>query len=225
VPAFLDEVLRPFYSTGAPTSLDSYAFGQIFWAPAYYPHQQLQLWRPLEVDQKLHTAKNFQITTAPGDAFRRALPYTFPPLKSNEEFLALKAKRRPVVLLQPPDPSLRTVGKSTGDMKIVRHLCVVAPIFSIVDEVGYSKVPEEFRNRVRQLEYLQFTFLPTGGPLSLDSILRLDELQSVAINNLERTDFCLSNEVNAIFRSQVGFFMSGIGGEDFLGYRELLKAD
>jgi hypothetical protein len=225
VPAFLDEVIKPFYSTGAPTSLESYALGQIFWAPAYYPHQQLQLWRPLEVDQKLHTAKNFQITTAPADAFKRALPYTSPPLKNNEEFIALKAKRRPVVLLLPPDPSLLTVGKSTGDIKIVRHLCVIAPVFSIVDAVGYSKVPEEFRNRVRRLEYPQFPFLPAGGPLSLDSILRLDELQSVAINNLERTDSCLSDELKAIFRSQVGFFMSGIGGEDFLGYRELLKAE
>ena len=225
MPAFLDEVIKPFYSTGAPTALSSYAFGQIFWAPAYYPHQQLQLWRPLEVDQKLHTAKNFQITPAPADAFKRSLPYTFPPLMNNEEFIALKAKIRPVVLLQPPDPSLHTVGKSTGDMKIVRHLCVVAPIFSIVDAVGYSKVPEEFRNRVRCLDYLQFMFLPAGGPLTLDSVLRLDELQSVAINNLEHTDFCLSEEVKAIFRSQVGFFLSGSGGEEFLGYRDLLKAE
>lgn len=114
MPAFLDEVIKPFYSTGAPTSLESYALGQIFWAPAYYPHQQLQLWRPLEVDQKLHTAKNFQITTAPTDAFKRALPYTFPPLKTNEEFLALKAKRRPWAERSPFDHFSSSAHASCG---------------------------------------------------------------------------------------------------------------
>ena len=193
--------------------------------PAYYPHQQLQLWRPSEVDQRLHIAKNFNIQSAVVDAFNRPLPYSIPHLKTTEEFIALKAKKRPVVLIQPPDPGLKEVGKGTGGMKIERHLCLVAPIFSIVDDVGYRKVPDEFRNDVRQLEYPQFLFLPKGGALTLDSLLRLDEMQSVAINNLVHTPFCLAPEVSDILKSQAGFFVSGNGGEEYLGYRELLKND
>jgi hypothetical protein len=92
LPYFLDEVLAPFYCEGAPTSIQSWGFGQIFWTPAYYPHQQLQLWRPSEVDQRLHIAKNFNIQNGVADAFNRPLPYSVPHLKTTEEFIALKAK-------------------------------------------------------------------------------------------------------------------------------------
>jgi hypothetical protein len=217
----LDQVFAPFLVTGVPTALEQFGFGQIFWTPAYYPHQQLEIWRPAVVDQKLHWAKNFNIQTGLIDAFNRQLAYFDPHLKHNEGFIALRAKRRPVMLVRPPDAELLKVGKTSGGLKLVRRLCVVAPLFSIVDDIGDAKVPAEFRDRVRQLEYPQFVLFPNGGPIQRDSILRLDELQSVAINNLEHTGFRLAADIEAVLRSQAAFFLTGTGGDEFVGYREL----
>jgi hypothetical protein len=62
-----------------------------------------------------------------------------------------------------------------------------------------------------------------GSPMPL--LLRLDEMQSVAINNLAHTPFSLVPEVSGILKSQAAFFVSGNRGEEYLGYRELLKQD
>jgi hypothetical protein len=222
---FLDEAFSPFITPNAPTNQKDFAFGQIFKAPMYYLHQRLEIWRPEEIDQKQHRAKNFNITTSLADAFKRSLPYSYPPLATNEEFIALKAKRRPVILLQPPDPVLQEVKAVSNGMKLVRHLCIVAPAFSLENAVGDRKVPPEFIARVRQLEYPQFQFLPKGGPITVDSLVRLDEAQSVAIQHLEHTGYSLSDDALAVFRSQVSFFMGVADGGDFAGWRNLLAED
>jgi hypothetical protein len=61
-----------------------------------------------------------------------------------------------------------------------------------------------------------------AGPLQRDSIMRFDELQSVAINQLEHTGFSLATEVLDVVRAQAAFFLTGTGGDNFLGYRSLL---
>ncbi len=220
--AFLDEVFDPFYSA-ASADLADYAFGQFFRAPAYYPHQKLDIWRPKNVDVRLGIASDFNVTTAGQDAFRRSLPYSSPPLKTNEEFIAIKAKPRPVILIQPPDPSLLEVKKVGYAGKVVRHLCPVAVVYSAEDDAGNSKFDLEFIERIRRLEYRQFLFLPKGGPLTVDSIARLDELQSIAINQLEATKFSLSREVCDVLRSQVSYFFTGLSGQEFAGWADLLK--
>ena len=220
--AFLDEVFDPFY-TAASVNVADYAFGQFFRAPAYYPHQKLDIWRPKNVDVKLGIASDFNITTGVADAFRRSLPLSSPPLKTDEEFIALKAKPRPVILIQPPDPALLAIKKAGYSGKVVRHLCPVVLVYSAEDDAGNSKFDPEFIERVRRLEYRQFLFLPKGGPLSLDSIARLDEVQSIAENQLEATKFALAKEVCDILRSQASYFFTGLSGKEFGGWASLLK--
>lgn len=74
---------------------------------------------------KLGIASDFNIAARAKDAFRRSLPYSSPPLKTDQEFIALKAKPRPVILIQPPDPSLLAVKKGNYGGKVVRHPCPV----------------------------------------------------------------------------------------------------
>lgn len=223
--AYIDELIVPFIVEGGPTNQTDFAIGQIFQAPVYYPHQRLELWRPYNVDQRLHIAKDFNITTAAKDAFARDLPYSVPPLGTNEEFIAIKAKIRPVLLIQPPDPTLKDAPKVSMGIKLERHLCVVAPIFGLENAEGYSRVSEEFLGRVRRLDYPQFCFLAKGGPLRMDSLVRLDELQSIAIQSLKPTRFKLSDEALCLFQSQLRFF-SGTGTrDDFEEYRDLLAEE
>ena len=220
MPAYLDEICNPFYSSVKSAETRNFKFGRIFWAHAYYPHQMLELWRPKDVNRKTQTAADFNPTRPPPDAFGRQLPYTFPHLTAHEEFIVMRAKRRPVLLIQLPNPTLADV-KNTS-MKLNRNLCVVAPIFSVADKVGDAKLPQEFVGRVRSLEFPEFLFLPGSGPLELDSLLRLDELQSVGTVNLTPTDFCLVEEVENVFRSQVSLYFTGLCGKDFLEYRDTL---
>jgi hypothetical protein len=221
VASFIDEIFDPFYETVSKKPAD-YSFGQIFRVPAYYPHQRLEVWRPKNLDAKLGIASDFNITTAT-DAFRRSLPYSVPPLKTNEEFVALKAKPRPVILIQPPDPALLQIKTSGYSGKVVRHLCPVALVYSAENEAGDSKFPPDFLDRVRRLEYRQFMFLPKAGPMLVDSIARLDEIQSVAENQLLATGFSLCDDVREILRSQVSFFFAGLSGADFAGWASLFK--
>jgi hypothetical protein len=218
----LDEVLDPFYAP-ASKAKENYSFGQVFRCPAYYPHQRLEIWRPRDFDPKLGIAKDFNIQTSGADCFSRSLPYTNPVLETNEEFIAIKAKPRPVVLLQPPDPSLLAIQKGIYPAKIVRHLCPVVLVYSAVNEVGDSKFPPAFIERVRRLEYRQFMFLPKGGPLTVDSLARLDEIQSVAESQLQPTEFAVSAEVCKVLKSQVSYFYSGLSGNEFAEWAALLR--
>jgi hypothetical protein len=128
-----------------------------------------------------------------------------------------------VILIQPPDPALLAVKKARYAGKVVRHLCPVLLVYSAEDDAGNSKFDPEFLERIRRLEYRQFLFLPKGGPLTVDSIARLDELQSVAENQLEPTKFALSKEICDILRSQVSYFFTGLSGKEFGDWASLLR--
>src|SRR5262245_10808843 len=102
---FIDEWFPDnFYKTLPLDHQRVFRFGQIFHTHAYYPHENLELWRPV-FDPKEPTktfASEFQIRSAGKDAFKRAIPLSAPKLETNEEFIVIRAKLRPVVLLQEP---------------------------------------------------------------------------------------------------------------------------
>ena len=66
-------------------------------------------------------------------------------------------------------------------------------------------------------------FLPKGGPITVDSLARLDEVQSVAESQLEPTEFALSADVCKVLKSQVSYFYSGLSGNEFVEWAALLK--
>ena len=66
-------------------------------------------------------------------------------------------------------------------------------------------------------------FLPKGGPITVDSLARLDEVQSVADGQLEPTEFALSADVCKVLMSQVSYFYSGLSGDEFAMWAALLK--
>jgi hypothetical protein len=222
LPTFFDELADPFYST-CSKAIESFQLGHIFLAPAYYPHQQLEIWRPEILDARLGTASNFKIISAGQNAFRRDAPYNSPALASNEEFIALKAKKRPVVLIKPPDPKLQAIKRGPHSGKIVRHLGPVALAYSAENESGFAKFPKSFVEDTRLLKYPQFFFLPKGGPIQRDSLLRFDELQSIAMNNLEPTEWSLSTDVVGVLSSQLSFFLTGQASEQYLEWRTELQ--
>ena len=227
---FIDEWFGPSFYKKLPLGYHAkQCFGQIFWTHAYYPHENLQLWRPV-VDPGEPTktsAFQFQIVSAGADAFNRNYPLHTPPLKSREEFLVIRAKRRPVVLVQSVPPI--TGGENRGYKgKFARPLCLVAQAYSIADKpTGQTKFVPGLVDRVRLMEFPQIMFLPAlPGALDGDGMLRLDQLQSVFVPHMEATQYCLSDEVQEILKCQLQYLITGEAlANDYTELRECLLED
>jgi hypothetical protein len=201
------------------------SFGQLFRTHAYYPHENLELWRPTldPAEQTKTMASQFHIEAAGKDAFRRGIPLASPKLETNEEFLVIRAKFRPVMLVM-PEPSPLGIDNKGYRGRVQRHLCLVGQIFGLFDtKTNRTEFNPSFVERVRKMEFPQLMFLPTRpGFLDVDSFLRLDELQSVFTPNLEPTQLALADEVASILSGQLQYVLTGTGPTPYTELRELL---
>jgi len=221
-----DSYCEPFYEKLGLDYRSTYAFGQIFWTHTYYPHENLEFWRPQfdPADKTRTTAKTFVIETAPTDPFRRSLPLAKPDLGIREEFLVIRAKRRPVVLLQPESYVLRGLNKGPGRIKLNRHLCTVALAFGLSNAKGDTRCDLGLLERIRILEFPQLMFLPKNpGVSDMDGLLKLDELQSVFTNNLEASQYRLADEAVEVLRWQLRLLLTGSTSSEYDELREFLK--
>jgi hypothetical protein len=112
----------------------NFTFGQLFWTHAYYPHENLELWRPVpNPDEPTKSiAQVFQLQSAGKDAFSRRFPLHVPPLETNEEFIVVRAKIRPVILLQ-PEGELPTADNKGYRGRFHRRRCLVGQVFGLSD--------------------------------------------------------------------------------------------
>jgi len=223
---FIDEWFGDDFYRKLPLGYHShFSCGQFFWTHAYYPHENLELWRPVpDPNEPTKTmASTFQIVPAGQDAFRRSIPLAIPKLETNEEFLVIRAKWRPVMLLQ-PEIALPEIDSRGYRGKVQRRRCLVAQAFGLADtKTRQAQFSASFVDRVRKMEFPQFMFLPKkAGLLEVDSLLRLDELQSVFTPHLQATQDCLGDEVVSILRGQIAFLIAGVGPNDYTELRELL---
>ena len=205
-----------------------FAFGQLFKTHAYYPHENLELWRPVsDPNEPTKTvATHFQKQAAGQDAFQRKIPLATPKLETNEEFVVVRAKRRPVVLVMPEAPPFGVDNKGYRG-RVQRHLCLVAQVFGLADVMtGAAEFSPSFTHRVRKMEFPELMFLPAcPGFLDIDSLLRLDELQSAFTPNLEPTKLALGDEVAEVLRGQLQYLFAKSGPTPYTDLRELLLND
>lgn len=226
---FIDEWFdKSFYRDLPATYRDSYLFGQLFWTHAYYPHENLELWRPVPSPSEptKTIAREFQLQAAGKDAFRRAYPLQTPKLETNEEFIAVRAKRRPVILMQAAS-SLDESDNKGFRGRLQRRRCLVAQVYGLSDVVT-ERV--EFNpvliDRVRKMEFPELMFLPKrSGFLEVDSMLRLDEMQSVFRPHLEPKPLALSGDLCEILRHQFQFLITRSAPNPYTELREVLLKD
>jgi hypothetical protein len=223
---FIDEWFDSGFYKDLPLGYhNTFTFGQFFWTHAYYPHENLQFWRPVpDLSEPTKTlASKFQIEPAGKDAFKRGIPLQAPKLETNEEFIVIRAKVRPVLLIQPekPIPPADNLGYRG---RVHRSRCTVAQVFGLADpRTGEAEFSPTFVNRVRKMEYPQLMFLPKkAGLFDVDSLLRLDELQSVFTPHLNPTKFALADDVSNILRDQIQFLLTGKGPNEYTLLREEL---
>ena len=223
MPIFLDDLVENFYEPVGDRFRETYERGQLFWTHIGYAREDLQLWRPSGLDVSQTSANHFMIEQAGADAFSRSLPLYMPRLEIREEFVVVRAKKRPVILVSPlpPDPGISPLRKGG---KIYRSLCVVAPVYSFVNrDTEQVKYPQSFIDQVRMLTYPEFLFLPkVSGVLRCDSYARLSEIQAVYQPHLEPCNLRLREAVRLILEGQMQFLISGSYGGEFQLCREQL---
>jgi hypothetical protein len=203
---FIEEYLTDYYED---YSGETYEFGNIYHTHSYYPHENLEFFRPVQFADKATAtqATHFNIqTTKP---FQQGHTLHDPPLRSDEEFLVIRAKIRPVVLIFPQVP-IEGIAKLPSGSPVWRKRCSVGQIFSLHHrETKELKQRQTFIDRIKELEFPHLCFLPAGGPLEVDSVLRLDECQYVFTPHLQRTGVRLGPDLTDLLRSQVISFLTG----------------
>lgn len=228
---FIDEVVTDaFYEQLPSAKVSTYSFGHIYKTHAYYSHENVEFWRPvIDPSEPTQTiARTFRIEGRGGNAFRHNHPLSAPKLLSNEEFIVVKAKIRPVVLLIPQHPIDGVI--TTGfPGKIWRKRCLVGQVFGVQDvNSGRVEFSADFISRVRKMEFPQLMFLPKHtGLFDVDSLLRFDECQSVFTPHLDPTGFAFTSEMMGIIRDQLLYLLTGKYDEDsdYALYRETIKGD
>lgn len=218
---FLDEFIENFYQKLGLDFRVNLRRGQLCKAPVLYSYENAEIWRPSKFDTSSTHATDFQVHARPGDAYKLTSTIHSPRLQPYEEFPVVRAKIRPVVLLAPDPPEIN-IHDLRGGGRINRHLCLIAPCYSVVDAMSKSKYPQAFIDRTRLLEFPQFMFLPVDACLEKDSLLRLDSIQHVFHNLLEATQWVLSDDVQKILFGQLTFLLSGIYNGEYKIARDML---
>ena len=220
-PEFFDEEISPFYSRVGNDYIKSFKRGQIFWTHIHYNEEDIKFWRPKDYDDTKTSASEFVISSSPGDVFNRNTPLYSPKLDIKEEFPVIRSKKRPVILIAPV-PERIAIGDIRSGGKVNLNLCIVAPLYSVVDHGGKAKYPTKFLDRVRKLEFPNIFFVPKkSGERIRDSICRLDRFQSCFHNQMHSLNLCLDDGVLKVFKGQIGFYLTERYGDDYKTYREL----
>jgi hypothetical protein len=200
---YLDEEIETYRKLGKVSSdVSTFEIGQIVWAIVPFCEEQSQYWRPTAVDQSKTIASTFNIVGGGGDLFRRQLPLHTPKLTTSEEFLVVRGKLRPVVLL---------AKCATPDAPKVwaRHHHLVVPRFTIVNkDTGQPKLDKAILDRARRLEFPQFLFSPGDPPLERDGLFRVDLVQPIPKTHFRQpTALALSNEALDVMRGQLSHLL------------------
>ena len=182
------------------------------------------MWRPVpnHPDRTETTASSFHIVSWAKDKFDH-LPLAVPKLEHNEEFLVVRAKIRPVVLIQPELPASPDLRRERR-MKLDRKRCLVAQVFSLNDpSSNEEKVSREVVDRIRRLEYPHLMFLPEkSGLLEVDSVLKLDECQSVFTPHLQPLQYALGKDLQDLLSWQLRFLFFNEVVQPYLDLEKLL---
>jgi hypothetical protein len=215
---FFDELVDSFYKKLGPGHTDpsNFCLGQVLFAAVPYSDEQKQYWRPVGYDKLTTTsATQFNIVGGGTDLFRRALPLHTPKLEVSEEFLVVRAKRRPVVLVA--RPGVGVLGR------LSKHHLVIPRYGAVKGSSDQPKLSEDVVNRVRSLEYPELFFSPAEAPtLSKDGFFATHLLQPIPLSRLEATPLCLGDQAVTVLTGQVLHHCFGTYEGGYADWREML---
>jgi hypothetical protein len=219
----LHELIKPFYVKLADTYRSQLVVGQICVTSVLYTYENRQIWRPLGLDNSGTSATFFNVEAEPGDAYRSNTLLHTPRLEAYEEFPVVRAKRRPVIVLIPKQDEIN-LKEHSGMIKVNKKLVTVAPCYSVVNELDECKTDKSFLERVSNLEFPHFMFLPRDVCITKDSLLRLDSIHHTFYPHLEPKQYALAPDVVKILQGQLERIFATANGDAYVEARNILLA-
>jgi hypothetical protein len=162
--------------------------GQFCWIPVIHLDPIPRILDVERADPQEHYATKFEIRNMTGDDFRKKtrLPIKSLSLRETEELVIHRAKKRPAIVICAEATvfdDVETLLLRMGRKHLQENNVIVAPLYSVESGEHEGGFPPIMTARIRALMYRQFFYCPKGNsPLTEDSILRLDRLQTVIAN-------------------------------------------
>lgn len=219
-----------FYS---PVNPPEFRPGQFCWivVPQIEPVPRI-----LDVERNTpeeHEKVNFLLRNAnKKDDFRRrdrTLPIKYLGLRSNEELLVQRAKKRPAVIVTSTVdtfPEIEKILRQRAKKHCQEDCIFLIPCYHVESEFDPSGFPMEMIPRIRCLVYRQFFYIPES-PKIKESVARFDRIQVVVardqISSIEPCDFKLPDDVLGVFLGAFVYCITGIEDEHLKAIRDLAK--
>ncbi|MHC1724972.1 MAG: hypothetical protein AB9866_02930 [Syntrophobacteraceae bacterium] len=162
----------------------------------------------------------------------RVLPVKNLNLRSNEELLTQRSKRRRGIILATNldvDPDLVKLLKQRGKKHLHEPYFIVVPCYSTQTEDHGSGVPPEMTQRIQCLLYKQYFYCPELLKFNKDlreTVARIDRIQVVVGSSshaIRGVGASLSEAAFAIFRAMVLFCLTGEEESELEDLRSLLR--
>jgi len=178
----ITDLILKYYAGVGGGFREEFKLGQLYWAPTFYlpPHPDVFF----EVEQDPTESKlKFEIRRATPESFSGAhRPLKSIGLEATEELVAVKAKRRIVVLLSETNTVYEDIRPYVSKQsKIHERSFVCLPLYGVHPGETRRGFPSIVVERIKVLMYNQFFYFPPSSkendPAMYEAIGRLDRLQ------------------------------------------------
>ena len=185
----LSQLIQPFYRKLTEEEYSrSPAQGQICFIPGIFPDVVPRVIEAHRHDKRDHSEADFVIRNLKESDYgqKDTLPIKHLNIKSGEELLAVKSKRRPAIIIRPDTYISAAIGKLLPSMG-KKHLqqpdtFVALPIFSSqIDGFG-TGFPAQMICRIKVLMYPQYFYMPLSTDTLIpvkEGVVRLDRIQVI----------------------------------------------
>ena len=223
----LSDLLPQYYIGVEGDYRRSFQPGQIYWAPTFYlpAHPEVLF----EVDPDPAEARlKFEVRRAGDQSFRGShRPLKSINLQATEELVAVKAKRRLIVLLSQPNTTYDDIRQHVGKDRKIHELSFLGlPLYGRHRGEAERGFPNIVVDRIQALMYNQFFYFPPSStepqPVVYESIGRLDRIQAFHADTLAAGALPLRLHPDAweVLREWVAGYLTGEVSPDLVGLRE-----
>lgn len=215
-----------------PVDPKEFRIGQICWVPTPSPDPVPRI---LDVQRNIpeeHEEIKFELRSAnQSKDFRqrdRSLPLKYLNLRSNEELLAQRCRKRPAIILAAGVecfPDVAKFLKKAGKKHQQQDCMFVIPCYKVQQEEYGNGFVQPVVARAQCLMYRQFFYIPQSNAFT-EMVARFDRIQVVIDRSpaaIEASNVCLSEEIFNLFLSMFMFCISGKTTTLLDDVRELLK--
>ena len=190
------EYVGRFYRRLNPPEARRLERGHLCMAPIFYLDGHRRALR--HADPAREERSLYRVVEEPDDIFKHP-PVHEIRLRRDEELLATRAKRRPVVVAGLP------ATWPPGEGRLRERSVICLPVYSF-----HEYDTAEFRARVGAIEYPPWIPFPPDAALGLiEGFIRLDRMQTIEQRHLERMDLALTESAERFVSEWTRYHLTG----------------